>query len=300
MDTATEHGDNDRGLTPSSVQLATRAAAGRSRIVARVPHAGRSSQVPFTPMGHTTRIAPLYHQLYLHLRQNLVEGQLDPARALPSEPALVRQFGLSRVTVRRTLERLEAEGLIRRVRGRGTFPVKRPQDASARTNISGLLENLISYEQATTAINLDWREAEPVGEAALRLGREAVLRIVRVRSYHGRPISLTTLHVPLRFAGLLDVAAPADEPVIRVLDRQGVKAEHAEQALTAVAADELAANQLGVSLGAPLICMRRLMADAARSPVLHQESLYAPERFEYRMTLTRTGVGPAARWAPIA
>ena len=46
--------------------------------------------------------------------------------------------------------------------------------------------------------------------------------------------------------------------------------------------------------------MRRLMIDEARAPVLHQESLYAPDRFEYRMTLTRTSVGPVARWTPIA
>jgi GntR family transcriptional regulator len=46
--------------------------------------------------------------------------------------------------------------------------------------------------------------------------------------------------------------------------------------------------------------MRRLMTDAGRAPVLHQESLYAPDRFEYRMTLSRQSVGPVARWTPIA
>jgi GntR family transcriptional regulator len=46
--------------------------------------------------------------------------------------------------------------------------------------------------------------------------------------------------------------------------------------------------------------MRRLMLDRELAPVLHQESLYAPNRFEYRMTLTRTNVGPQARWTPIA
>jgi len=41
------------------------------------------------------------------------------------------------------------------------------------------------------------------------------------------------------------------------------------------------------------------MTDHAGAPVLHQESLYAPDRFEYRMTLTRLSLGPAARWTPI-
>jgi GntR family transcriptional regulator len=55
-----------------------------------------------------------------------------------------------------------------------------------------------------------------------------------------------------------------------------------------------------VAPGVPLICMRRLMRAADRSPVLHQESLYAPDKFEYRMILTRTRNGPISRWTPIA
>jgi hypothetical protein len=50
----------------------------------------------------------------------------------------------------------------------------------------------------------------------------------------------------------------------------------------------------------PLICMRSLMLSADVVPVLHQESLYAPDRFEYRMALTRTQAGSVARWTPIA
>ena len=35
-----------------------------------------------------------------------------------------------------------------------------------------------------------------------------------------------------------------------------------------------------------------------RQPILHQESLYVPDRFEYRMTLSRTSVGQVAKWTP--
>lgn len=247
------------------------------------------------------RVTPLYLQLYVHLRQTLTEGRLDPALPLPSEPALVRQFGVSRVTVRKTLARLEAEGLIRRVQGLGTFPAS---DAAARepakTNISGLLENLISYDRSTTATNLEWQILAPPQELHDTFGVGPCLRIVRVRRYQGQPISLTTIHVPIRHARLLDREAVADEPIIRVLDRHGIEAQAAEQVITAVPASELAARELGVPVKAPLICMRRLMTDASRDPVLHQESLYAPDRFEYRMTLSRLSVGPVARWTPIA
>lgn len=246
----------------------------------------------------SSRVAPLYHRIYVELRRSLVEGGLDPAERLPSEPDLAARYGVSRVTVRRTLDELEAEGLIRRVRGVGTFPTRRA-DAAAKTNISGLLENLITYEQSTTARHLAWECAEPPPEVARAFGPGTALRIVRVRSYQGQPISLTTIHVPAAHADLLDPGEGADEPVVRALDRRGVTAERAEQAITAVPASALAAETLGVAPGSPLICMRRLMSDRDGAPVLHQESLYAPDRFEYRMTLSRLSLGPAARWTPI-
>ena len=60
---------------------------------------------------------PKYHQIYLVLREQLHEGRF--AQGLPGELALMRQFGVARVTVRRALETLAGEGLIlREARGR--------------------------------------------------------------------------------------------------------------------------------------------------------------------------------------
>ena len=47
---------------------------------------------------------PKYHQIYLVLREQLDEGRF--ADGLPGELALMEQFGVARVTVRRALERL--------------------------------------------------------------------------------------------------------------------------------------------------------------------------------------------------
>lgn len=245
------------------------------------------------------RVSPLYHQVYILLRDLLLAGELDPARPLPSEPALARQYDVSRVTIRKTLERLEQEALIRRVRGVGTFPTVRPQPAD-RANISGFLESLVSYDRSTTAVNLDWQEVEPEGPVLKAFGVGLCLRVVRVRSHRGRPISLTTIHVPARYKHLPEQGDNADVPIIQVLERHGIVAERTEQVMTAVAAEPLASEKLGVAPGSPLISMRRLMLDRDRAPVIHQESLYAPDRFEYRITLTRTDVGPVARWTPIS
>lgn len=245
------------------------------------------------------RMAPLYRQVYAVLRDEIVSGRAGPEAPLPSEPALAERFQVSRITIRKTLEHLERERLVRRVRGVGTFPV-RAAAGPERANISGYLDNLISFDDTTTAVTLAWEEATPEGAVRAALGPAPCLRIVRLRSWRERPISFTTLHVPARHAARLTPEGCRDQPIIQAIEATGVFAERTEQTITAIAAGADAAERLGVAEGAPLISMRRLMLDAERAPVLHQESLYAPDRFEYRMSLTRTSVGSAARWTPIA
>jgi GntR family transcriptional regulator len=70
---------------------------------------------------------PKYHQVYLVLREALHEGRF--AEGVPGELHLMKEFGVARVTVRRALEQLVADGLIQRSPGRGTVALGAPPEA---------------------------------------------------------------------------------------------------------------------------------------------------------------------------
>ena len=101
---------------------------------------------------------PKYHQIYLVLREQLHEGRFTAG--VPGEIALMHEFGVARVTVRKALELLAAERLIRRTPGRGTVPLPtaaapRAQAGMRRDNFGGdgerfdgLFENLIGMGAA--------------------------------------------------------------------------------------------------------------------------------------------------------
>lgn len=63
----------------------------------------------------------LYTQVENSLRQKIISGELEVGARLPTEQELCEQFGVSRITVRRAVQNLVDEGLIYRLRGRGTF-----------------------------------------------------------------------------------------------------------------------------------------------------------------------------------
>jgi GntR family transcriptional regulator len=84
--------------------------------------------------------------------------------------------------------------------------------------------------------------------------------------------------------------------VVWFLEDQGVLAAKADQNLTAVLADDSSAEHLGVAIGAPLLKLRRFVYDQAGQPLLYQQSLYQPDFYQYRMSLTRSNSNDKPSW----
>ena len=68
-------------------------------------------------------VTPLYVQVSDLVRQQILAGMWKINTALPPEGDIARDFGVSAGTMRKALDMLEAEGLVTRMQGRGTFIV---------------------------------------------------------------------------------------------------------------------------------------------------------------------------------
>ena len=64
---------------------------------------------------------PAYGKVKAFIKGHISAGTWKPRDPVPSESALMEQFGMSRMTVNRALRELMAEGLVTRVQGSGTF-----------------------------------------------------------------------------------------------------------------------------------------------------------------------------------
>lgn len=93
--------------------------------------------------GGVERPAPPYAQVKRFLKAALARGHWLPGALMPSDAALVAQFGVSRMTVTRALRELQAEGLVERVQGVGTFAAHLSRVSSTLT-IRDLHEEILS------------------------------------------------------------------------------------------------------------------------------------------------------------
>jgi GntR family transcriptional regulator len=247
---------------------------------------------------------PKYHQIYLVLREQLHEGRF--AEGLPGELALMAQFGVARVTVRRALEQLSSEGLIARNPGRRTRALPPPVSGESpgtkgmeRANLRGLLENLVTMGLHTSVKVIEVATitaSTQVAEALqLQLG-DPVQKAVRVRSTKEGPLSHITTYVPDTIARRFGRRELSKKPILVLLEESGVKVGRAHQTISARLADNVLAQHLHVSVGSALLAVRRLIYDEDERPVQWLHGLYRPDRYTYEMQLSRVGSIDAKVW----
>jgi GntR family transcriptional regulator len=246
---------------------------------------------------------PKYHRIYLVLREQLHEGRF--ADGLPGELALMQQFGVARVTVRRALEQLAGEGLISREPGRGTRPIAlHDRQAGAandpmRTYLTGLLENLVSMGLRTSVKVLDVGTVTASEAVASALGLspgDPVQKAIRVRSTREGPLSHITTYVPADVARRFGRRELSRKPILLLLEEAGVQVGRAVQTVSARLADAEVAGHLEVAVGSALLAVRRLIYDEQERPVQWLHGLYRPDRYEYEMHLSRVGSIDAKVW----
>lgn len=250
----------------------------------------------FLPEGGKAR------RVYLMLRGEIDSGTLSPGAFLPGEQRLAAQYGVSRVTVRRALAALDAEGLVERSAGRGTLVREAPAPQSLAGDFTTLMPQIAEMGQKTEArlLSFAYQAPPPAVAAALALPPGArVQRAVRVRLLGGAPFSHLTTHVPEEIAQAYSEADLAATPLFRLLERGGAKIESARQSVSAALAAPDVAEALGVSVGTALIALERVVRDAEGRGVEHLSALYRPDLFRLEMTLTRVGAGPDRHWEPV-
>ena len=230
-----------------------------------------------------------YLQVYTVLSQALAEGDIAAGEALPSEPSLVRQYGVSRTTVRRALARLAAERCIVRRRGSGTFARdKAPRTVSAR-QIASIIDDPRSVVTNTTVKLLEFK-LTPIPDFLHREWPEFgtnVLTIRRVRYVDHEPVALVTSYLPEEIGHQLSARRLGSDTVLAALDKLGLHVTTNDQEISAVAADPFTAKHLGFGVGAPVLNLKCLARDARGQILRYANYLYRPDRYEIHTVVER-------------
>ncbi len=200
-----------------------------------------------------------YTRVKQHLKDGLAQGLWPPGALMPSEAELVAQFGVSRMTVNRALRELQAEGLVDRTQGVGTFAAELHKVSSTLT-IADLHEEIEARGHVHEArVHLQRAEPAPAALAAqlgLKPGDTAFHTLI-VHVENGLPLQCEDRYVNPQVApGYLDNDFTRTTPTHVLFDTTALW--RAQYSIEAARPTRQEAQLLGVADDAPcLVIVRR-------------------------------------------
>jgi len=209
----------------------------------------------------TERRVPFHERVEEQLRERLESRDLRPGDLLPREAALQKEYEVSRSVVRQALATLEADGLIQKVRGRGSVVAEHQEVHRDIRRVGLTLATGTDRGEVSTRVTS--YELVPRPDHLVSIEGDQVLRLGRVRSIGGVVLSFIRTWLPADVAEVLSaddlVDASLHELLGTRLDRHVAGGHHQ---IRAVAATEDLAGRLGVATGAPLLLLEGRSVDA--------------------------------------
>jgi GntR family transcriptional regulator len=231
---------------------------------------------------------------YVRVRDWLLDRILSDGLArgdrLPSESDLVRQFGVSRVTVRQALEALRNDGIIESHHGKGWF-LRRVRAVQNLGRLQGFGEMLRPMGVRTRSEVLDFAEctAPEAVARAFGLAEEAMLvRIARLRLAGGRVMSYDLSYFPLDIGRRLREQDLAGQDIFVLLEQAlGVPLGFADVTIEIAPAENEPAVRLQIPIGTPIFKMTRLTHDRRGFPIDFEYLYGLPESHLFKVRVPR-------------
>jgi GntR family transcriptional regulator len=246
-------------------------------------------------MAETSDIDPLdrlqlrYQQVREELDAEIERGRRPVGSRLPPERALAQHFGVSRVTLRRSLEEMALAGTI--VRSGAGWMVASPAIGEPPNVLMSFSEMAASRGLKPGGRVLDRRQRPAtIDEAdALRLAPGAPLfELERLRSLDDVPILIDRTRIPLSLTpGLFEMDLDGRSLYEALEQTFGLRPARARLTVEAIPADERRARLLGLEPGEPLLLCRQQSEDQAGRQIELCDMVYRGDRYRFMATLER-------------
>jgi GntR family transcriptional regulator len=252
-------------------------------------------------VAHTVRVAnradgslPLWGRVLEDLRKRIAAGEF--VDRFPADRELVSHYGVSRHTAREAVRHLQAEGVLERRRGQGSFVTGRAIDQPLGTLYS-LFRSIEEHGivQESVVRHLEERDDETAA-AMLGCPGQTLVYLERLRLGDGKPIALDCSWLPSTLARPLLTADFRHTALYEQLTHQcGIRLTSGWERIRPVLPDGAQRALLQTTTRQPAFAVER-MALSGETPVEWRHSVVRGDRFSFVARWTSEDI--ATRFEP--
>jgi GntR family transcriptional regulator len=241
---------------------------------------------------------PFYVQLRMNLIEAIQKQSLSAGDRFPSDHELANHFQLSRSVVRQTMAELETEGVVTRLRGKGTF-LEGPKVSEGLAGWTGGLAEDTERRGSTVhsdVIRLERTAADGRISDLLRLHDSTDVYVLeRVRSVDGEPWSHTISWMPSHLVPGIDEVDFSTASLYDTLKvKYGLVLDRARRSVEAALAGETTGRYLGIGSGDPVLRLTSVQFDPSGRPIETFVAYHRGDRSRFDVDLESAAV--RGRW----
>lgn len=231
---------------------------------------------------------PLHIQIEEQLRIEIKAEAYQKGAKLPNEMDLSKQLGISRSTLRQSINKLVYEGLLIRKKGVGTFAKK--------NSISSKAQNWLSFSQEMKALGIETKNYElhiswvkPTEELCLFFDIKEDVRILKLERLRGNAeypfvYFISYFNPRIGLTGNEDFSRPLYE--ILGQDYNSI-AKLSKEEISAISSDVILAEKLEIKTGEPILKRKRFVFDPGNRPLEWNVGYYKADSFTYTLEFER-------------
>ncbi|MDR0401119.1 MAG: GntR family transcriptional regulator [Treponema sp.] len=229
---------------------------------------------------------PLHIQFERIVRQKIEDEDWVVNSPIPSENELSRIYGLSRMTVRSVLNRLQMNGLIYRIPGKGTF-IAEPKITSEPLVKYGIREQLeaMGYETSTSVIGVKKSLSTLKVAKSLGLAKKVeVFTVKRVRGIKGKPLSFHVSCLPARYFRNLEKCDLENNQMCHLIERKfKYPIRRRIETLEATSATLEESQYLNIEPGFPLLLLENIVYTDKNLVIEYSQIKFRGDKYKIRM-----------------
>ena len=226
---------------------------------------------------------PAYAQLANILRRQIADGQFRPGDQLPSESQLCRKYGISPMTVRRSINLLSDQGVVNTEQGRGTFvkPVELSRASFDLTELESLFLEGNGGDVKLLDVRMIAADKKVAGRLGIQMGEPSIY-IRRLFSKGTQPIFYHRAYL------IYDPTRPIVEAEMDVTSLKGLFADvdhkmvkQGQLTIEATLMTEEEAELLDTSLPSAAFYLEHLFCDFNDRPISWGWFIFPSDRLHF-------------------
>lgn len=232
---------------------------------------------------------PLYKKIYLDIKNKIEQQSYRIGERLPFEKDLMKEYDVSRDTIRKAYAELKEKGYIYSVKGQGTFVKNRQETEYSLSKMLSFSEIISAENKQSSSFVLKAEEAELPEKLKLFFkDEERIYKIERIRLADDTPMCYETTYISKQLCpDIIDYMTPNVSTYDLYETRYGLQLGEGDFKFKAVNADTEKARLLYIEENDALLKMEALVKTEGEIPLYKVEAYYVGENYTFQTKLRR-------------